>query len=269
MTRTRLDLELVRRGLVPTRQAAHEVIEAGRVVVAGRPAMKVETLVAASEPVAVEGAKAAFASRGGDKISAALDRFDLDLSGRRCLDAGSSTGGFTDVLLQRGAENVIAVDVGYGQLAWKLRTDDRVTVMERTNIRDVRPEDLLYQPDLLSADLSFISLASIVPGLVALAADGADLILLVKPQFESARSEVSEGGVVRDPSVWRSSVTSVAESSRQAGAEPLAVMASPVPGPAGNIEFFLHARVGAAPTHLDLTHALMEGEELRSVKGAS
>ncbi len=254
---------------MPTRQAAHDLIEAGRVVVAGRPALKVETLVAASEPVAVEGARAAYASRGGDKISAALDRFDLDPSGRHCLDAGSSTGGFTDVLLQRGAAGVIAVDVGYGQLAWKLRTDDRVTIMERTNIRDLRLEDLPYQPDLLSADLSFISLANVVPGLVALAAKWADLILLVKPQFEAARGDVGSGGVVRDSSVWRSSITSVAESSRGAGAEPRAVMASPVPGPAGNIEFFLHARVGAAPTQLDPTHALMEGEELRSVKGAS
>lgn len=267
MNRTRLDLELVRRGLVPTRQAAHELIAAGRVVVAGRPAVKGETLVAATEPVAVEEARGTYASRGGDKISTALDRFAVDPSGRDCLDAGSSTGGFTDVLLQRGASRVIAVDVGYGQLAWKLRTDERVIVMERTNIREVHRGDLPYAPDLVTADLSFISLASVVPGLAAVAAPTADMILLVKPQFEAARGEVGERGVVRDPGVWRSSITSVAESCRGAGAEPLAATASPVLGPAGNVEFFVHARVGAPRADLDLEPALAQGESLRAVKG--
>ena len=267
MTRQRLDLELVRRGLVANRREAEELVRAGRVIVAGRPALKVETLVAAAEPVAVEGEGGAFVSRGGDKLSAALDRFGVEPSGRLCLDAGSSTGGFTDVLLGGGAARVVAVDVGYGQLAWKLRTDDRVVVMERRNIRDLRPGDLPYAPELLTADLSFISLASVVPDLVSLAAPAADLVLLVKPQFEAPRSGVDRGGVVHDPTVWRSALESVAESSRRAGAPILSAMASPLPGPAGNVEFFLHGRVGAEPANVDLDAALIEGERLRPVKG--
>jgi 23S rRNA (cytidine1920-2'-O)/16S rRNA (cytidine1409-2'-O)-methyltransferase len=161
----------------------------------------------------------------------------------------------------------VAVDVGYGQLAWKLRTDDRVVIMERRNIRDVRPDDLPYVPNLLTADLSFISLASVIPVLVAVAAKAADLILLVKPQFEAGREDVGRGGVVHDAAVWRASLESVAESSRRAGAAPLSAMASPLPGPAGNVEFFLHARVGAEPATVDLDTAVREGEALRPAKG--
>jgi 23S rRNA (cytidine1920-2'-O)/16S rRNA (cytidine1409-2'-O)-methyltransferase len=269
VTRKRLDLELVRRGLVATRREAEELVRAGRVIVAGRPASKTQTLVAPSEPLAVEGEGGAYVSRGGDKISAALDRFGVDPSGRLCLDAGSSTGGFIDVLLARGATRVVAVDVGYGQLAWKLRTDDRVVVMERRNIRDIRLHDLPYAPDLLTADLSFLALAGVVPGLVGLAARAADLILLVKPQFEAGRDQVEHGGVVRDPGVWRSTLESVAESSRRAGAAPLSAMASPLLGPAGNVEFFLHARVGAEPATADLDAAVREGEALRPVQGGA
>jgi 23S rRNA (cytidine1920-2'-O)/16S rRNA (cytidine1409-2'-O)-methyltransferase len=269
VTRTRLDLELVRRGLVATEQEALDLIRAGRVLVGGSTAVKPETLVAPAEAVSVEEEGGPHVSRGGTKLAAALDRFRIDVRGRRCLDAGASTGGFTDVLLARGAARVVAVDVGYGQLAWKLRTDDRVVVMERTNIRDVRPEDLPYAPDVVTGDLSFISLGSVLKDLVALAAPKADLVVLVKPQFEAARSDVSPGGVVRDRSVWRSSLASVATSSSEAGAEPLAAMASPLPGPSGNVEYFLHARVGAPPTELDLEGALREGEALASVKGAA
>ncbi len=269
MTRTRLDLELVRRGLAATRQEAIDLIQARRVIVGGSTAVKAETLVASAEPVSVEREGAGHASRGGEKLEAALKRFGIDPRGRRCLDAGSSTGGFTDVLLARGATRVVSIDVGYGQLAWKLRTDDRVVVMERTNIRDVRPDDIPYAPDLVTADLSFISLASVTPDLVALSAPGADLVLLVKPQFEAPRADVGHGGVVRDPDVWRSAIASVAASSCGAGAEPVAAMASPLPGPSGNVEFFLHARVGGEPTELDLDAVLGEGDALRSVKGAA
>ena len=269
MTRTRLDLELVRRGLVATPQEALDLIRTGRVVVGGSTAVKAETLVAPADPVAVEARGRAHASRGGGKLGPALERFEIDPRGRRCLDAGSSTGGFTDVLLERDAASVIAVDVGYGQLAWKLRTDDRVVVMERTNIRNVSPDDLPHRPDLVTADLSFISLASVMQNLVDLSAPGADLLLLVKPQFEAPRRDVGAGGVVHDPEVWRSSIGSVAESSSAAGAEPLAAMASPLPGPSGNVEFFLHARVGAPPSKLDLDDALREGEALRPLKGAA
>ena len=263
MTRKRLDLELVRRGLVSDRRAAEELIRAGRVILAGRIAEKAETLVAPSESLAVEDRGGAYVSRGGQKVAAALDRFGVDPAGRLCLDAGSSTGGFTDVLLARGASRVVAVDVGYGQLAWKLRTDDRVLVMERRNIRDVRPADLPGPPELVTADLSFISLTSVIPALVHLAARGADLILLVKPQFEAAAEDVARGGVVHDREVWRSCLASVAESSRGAGAGPASVMASPLPGPAGNVEFFLHARVGAEASPIDLDSAIREGELLR------
>jgi 23S rRNA (cytidine1920-2'-O)/16S rRNA (cytidine1409-2'-O)-methyltransferase len=269
VTRTRLDLELVRRGLVATREEAVDLIRAGRVVVAGSIAGKAETLVAAADPVSIESEGGAHVSRGGAKLQAALNHFGIDVRDRRCLDAGSSTGGFTDVLLAGGAASVIAVDVGYGELAWKLRTDDRVVVMERTNIRTVKPDDLPYAPNLVTADLSFISLASVTPNLVALATPGADLVVLVKPQFEAARSDVGNGGVVHDRNVWGAAIVSVAESSSRAGAEPTGVMASPLPGPAGNVEFFLHAKVGGARSDLDLEGVLREGEELRPVKGAA
>jgi 23S rRNA (cytidine1920-2'-O)/16S rRNA (cytidine1409-2'-O)-methyltransferase len=204
-----------------------------------------------------------YVSRGGPKLAAALDRFAIDPSGRRCLDAGASTGGFTGVLLARDAARVVAVDVGYGQLAWELRTDDRVVVLERTNVRDLRPEDLPYRPELVTADLSFISLAKVVPVLVELAEVGADLVLLVKPQFEARREEVATGGVVHDPAVWRRTIEEVAAAGRQAGAGPIGAMASPLPGPAGNVEFFVHARVGDEGGPLDFDDAVREGEALR------
>ena len=160
------------------------------------------------------------------------------------------------MLLARGARQVVAVDVGYGQLAWRLRQDPRVTVMERTNVRTLRPEDLPYRPDLVVADLSFISLASVVTSLAAVAAPGADLVLLVKPQFEAARSEVGRGGVVRDPAVWRRAVERVASACRQAGLGPLNVMPSPVPGPGGNVEFLLHVREGERGSSLDVQAAV-------------
>jgi 23S rRNA (cytidine1920-2'-O)/16S rRNA (cytidine1409-2'-O)-methyltransferase len=269
VTRTRLDLELVRRGLVATPREAGELIGAGRVLIGGSPAAKPETLVAATDAVAIQGEGRAHVSRGGNKLGPALDRFGIDPRGRHCLDAGASTGGFTDVLLARGATRVTAVDVGYGQLAWELRTDDRVVVMERTNIRKVRAADLPYAPDLVTADLSFISLASVMQNLVALAASGADLVVLVKPQFEAARSDVEAGGVVHDRDVRRAAITSVVEASRRAGAGPVAATASALPGPSGNIEFFLHARVGAPGSELDLEEVLREGDVLRPVKGAA
>lgn len=267
MTRKRLDDELVRRGLAANLVEAERAIDDGRVTVAGRPAVKAETLVAPSEAVAVTGEGRSFASRGGDKLVDALARFRVDPSGRLCLDAGASTGGFTDVLLSRGAAKVIAVDVGYGQLAWPLRTDDRVVVLERTNVRDLRPEDLPFRPELVTADLSFISLAQVLPALVGAATPEAELILLVKPQFEAPRPDVAPGGVVNDPEVWRRSLESVMTACLTADAAPLAVVPSPLPGPAGNVEFFLHARVGAETQGVDLDEALLEGEKLRPARG--
>ena len=203
--RRRLDAELVRRGLVTSRTEAQAAVRQGLVVVGGRPAVKASTLVAPAEPVELMGSPRRFASRAGEKLDAALDRFAIDASGRRCLDAGASTGGFTDCLLQRGAYHVVSVDVGYGQLAWRLRTDPRVSVLDRTNVRELAADDLPYAPDLVVADLSFISLRLVVPTLAGLAAGGADLVLLVKPQFEVGRAHVGRG-VVRDPESRRRAI---------------------------------------------------------------
>lgn len=254
--RHRLDEEMVRRGLIASVGDAAEAIRTGRVTVGGRPALKPATLVAEDEAIDLAGPPRPFASRGGEKLAAALERFGLDPSGRRCLDAGASTGGFTDLLLEQGAGHVVAVDVGYGQLAWRLRTDPRVTVMERTNVRGLRPSDLPYAPDLVVADLSFIALAKVLPALCRAAGPRADLVLLVKPQFEAERSEVAPGGVVSDPEVRRRAVESVARACRAAGAGPMEVTASPLLGPAGNVEIFLWARKGEAGRDLDLDAAL-------------
>jgi 23S rRNA (cytidine1920-2'-O)/16S rRNA (cytidine1409-2'-O)-methyltransferase len=262
--RRRLDVELLRRGLTATRAEASQAIREGRVTVNGSPAVKAGTLVAPDEAVALLGPARRFASRGGDKLDAALDRFGVDPRGRMCLDAGASTGGFTDCLLRRGAARVLAVDVGYGQLAWALREDPRVTVLERTNVRDLRPEDLPFRPSLLTADLSFISLASVIPSLVACAAPDADVVALVKPQFEAGRDAVGKGGVVTDPGAWRASLESVAGAIRSAGGAVVAAMASPLLGPAGNAEFLVHARLGTgAPGAADLDAAVDEASALR------
>ena len=186
-----------------------------------------------------------------------------DVIGRDCLDAGASTGGFTDCLLQAGASRVAAVDVGYGQLAWQLRNDPRVTVLERTNARDLTKGVVPFVPHVVAADLSFISLRLVVPALAGVSAPEADLVLLVKPQFEAAVADVGRGGVVGDPAVWRAALDGVARACRAEGAPPLGAMASPLLGPAGNVEFFLHARRGSAPVGVDLEGAIVEGEAVR------
>ncbi len=256
----RLDAELVRRGLATSRDEARNAVDAGRVTVEGVTATKVATMVSGDASVALTGSPPPFVSRGGRKLAAALDRFAIDPSGRNALDAGSSTGGFTDCLLQRGVARVVAVDVGYGQLAWGLRSDARVSVLERTNVRDLTPEILPFVPDLVVADLSFISLRTILGVLARLADTGADHIVLVKPQFEARRDEVGSGGVVRDPGVWRRAVTGVAEAGRSFGLEPQAVIASPLTGPAGNVEFLLLLTARGAVRDLDLDGAIAEGE---------
>lgn len=262
MERRRLDAELVRRGLATSRSQAREAVNAGRVTVAGITTTKAASLVAGDAPVALSGPRQPFVSRAGGKLAAALDRFAVDPDGRDCLDAGASTGGFTDCLLQRGATRVIAVDVGYGQLAWTLRTDPRVTVMDRTNVRDLAPTTLAYVPNLLVADLSFISLRLVLPALADVAASGATFVVLVKPQFEAGRAQVGRGGVVRDPNVWRGALSGVMKTARSLSLEPLGVMASPLPGPAGNVEFPLHLVAGSPPAAVDLGAAVSEGEAL-------
>lgn len=267
--RRRLDAELVRRGLVASRTEAAESIRAGRVRVAGRTAGKTSTLVAGDDPVTVDGPARPFVSRGGEKLEAALDRFGIDPSGRGCLDAGASTGGFTDCLLARGAAAVIAVDVGYGQLAWPIRTDPRVTVLERTNVRDLETENLPFRPEVLTADLSFISLGVALPSLVEVAGSGADFVLLVKPQFEAGREDVGKGGVVRDPSVWRRVVDDVVTVCGRLDLATQGLMPSPLLGPSGNVEFLLHAARGNRAGQLDVEGAIREAAELRSSRSGS
>jgi len=243
--RRRLDTELVRRGLVSTRSRALAEIAAGRVTVAGAPATKAAHLVAAGQPIELLGPSPRFVSRGGDKLDRALDAFGVDVTGARVLDAGSSTGGFTDCLLQRGARLVVDVDVGYGQLHERLRTDPRVEVHERTDIRAVGCDDLGGTFDVVVADLSFISLRAVLGRLLALAAPGASVVVLVKPQFEAGRQEASRGrGVVRDPQVWRRVLEEVAGAAQAGSAGVAAATVSPITGAHGNVEFFLHLVAG-------------------------
>jgi 23S rRNA (cytidine1920-2'-O)/16S rRNA (cytidine1409-2'-O)-methyltransferase len=251
MTRKlRLDAELVRRGLARSREQAAELITAGRVEVGGAPAGKAATQVGVDAAIIVRepAAGADYVSRGGHKLAGALAAFGgPPVTGRRCLDAGASTGGFTEVLLAAGAGHVVAVDVGYGQLAWPLRTDPRVTVLDRVNVRSLRPEQVAPAPSLVTADLSFISLTLVLPALVACAAPDADLVLMVKPQFEVGKGKVGAGGVVRDPALREAAVAAVAVAAEVAGLGAAGVTASPLPGPSGNVEYFLWLRAGAPP----------------------
>ena len=245
--RARVDAELVRRGLARSRQQAAELIGAGRVTIDGMPAAKPATAVAVTSALAVQdNQERAWVSRGAHKLIGALDAFGIDVSGRRCLDAGASTGGFTEVLLDRGAATVIAVDVGYGQLAWSLRSDPRVVVIERTNVRELTPADIGGPVDVVVADLSFISLATVLPALTACAGPHADIVPMVKPQFEVGRDRVGAGGVVTDPDLRADAVMAVAHRAETLGWHTAGVTASPLPGPSGNVEYFLLLR-SAAP----------------------
>jgi 23S rRNA (cytidine1920-2'-O)/16S rRNA (cytidine1409-2'-O)-methyltransferase len=234
----------VRRRLASSREQARTDVAAGRVTVGGAPAEKPSRLVSAAEPIAVAPPAARFVSRGGEKLAAALDAFPITVAGTDALDAGASTGGFTDSLLQRGAAHVTALDVGRGQLHQRLRDDPRVTVVEGTNVRHV-DLDTLGRPrrpfDLVVADLSFISLRTVAPAIVGLAAPGAHLVVLVKPQFEAGRVDAAKGrGVIADPDVWRRVLVEVDGGYRPHGAVMMGVMASPLLGPRGNVEFLAH-----------------------------
>ncbi|GAA2643274.1 hemolysin [Dactylosporangium fulvum] len=249
--RTRLDAELVRRGLARSREQAASLIAAGRVEVRGILAGKAAAQVDPADAVRVLPAAEPgddYVSRGGHKLAGALDAFaDLPVRGRRCLDAGASTGGFTDVLLRRGAASVAAVDVGYGQIAWSLRTDPRVNVIERTNVRTLTPDTVGGPCGLTVADLSFISLRLVLPALAACTAPDGDLVPMVKPQFEVGKERVGEGGVVRSPQLRASAVLDVASAAAELGLGVAGVTVSPLPGPSGNVEFFLWLRRDAPP----------------------
>ncbi|MGV0627318.1 TlyA family RNA methyltransferase [Mycolicibacter minnesotensis] len=246
--RARVDAELVRRGLARSRQQAAELIEAGRVTIDGIPAVKPATAVAITAALAViDDGERSWVSRGAHKLIGALDAFGIAVADRQCLDAGASTGGFTEVLLDRGAARVVAVDVGYGQLAWSLRTDPRVVVIERTNVRTLTVEIADGPAELIVADLSFISLATVLPALTGCASPDADIVPMVKPQFEVGRQQVGAGGVVSDPALRAEAVLSVSRRAAELGWGTVAVTASPLPGPSGNVEYFLHLRAAAEP----------------------
>jgi 23S rRNA (cytidine1920-2'-O)/16S rRNA (cytidine1409-2'-O)-methyltransferase len=243
VARRRLDSELVRRGMARSREQAALLIASGRIEVRGITARKPATGVDADTPLRLTTDGVEYASRGGHKLAGALAAFPgLPVAGRRCLDAGASTGGFTDVLLRRGAAHVVAVDVGYGQLAWSLRTDSRVTVLERTNVRTLTPEQIGGPVELAVADLSFISLRLVLPALTACTHEDGDLLPMVKPQFEVGRQRLGSGGVVRDPALRAEAVVGVAREAAHRGWGVAGVTPSPLPGPSGNVEFFLWLR---------------------------
>jgi 23S rRNA (cytidine1920-2'-O)/16S rRNA (cytidine1409-2'-O)-methyltransferase len=262
--RIRLDAELVRRGLARSREQAGELVAAGRVTVAGQLAAKAATQVIRDAPITIaETDEPGYVSRGGRKLAGALAVFQpmgLVVAGRDALDAGASTGGFTDVLLRAGAAHVVAADVGYGQLAWSLRTDPRVTVMDRVNVRTL--DRVTPVPGLVVADLSFISLTLVLPALAACAAPDADFVLLVKPQFEVGKGRVGSGGVVREAADRADAVRRVTIAAGRLGLGVLGVTASPLPGPAGNVEYFVWLRRGAPPLDDNqLERAIAEGPE--------
>lgn len=248
VARRRLDAELVRRNLARSREHATELIAAGRVTVGGttatKPATQVET--SAAVVVAKDDNDPDYVSRGGHKLAGAFAAFvpqGLVVEGRRALDAGASTGGFTDVLLRAGTSHVLAVDVGYGQLAWSLQSDERVTVMDRTNVRELTLEQIGGVPvDLVVGDLSFISLGLVLPALAGCCAEDADLVMMVKPQFEIGKERLGSGGVVRNPELRAEMVRRVADQAWALGLGVRGVTASPLPGPSGNVEYFLWLR---------------------------
>jgi 23S rRNA (cytidine1920-2'-O)/16S rRNA (cytidine1409-2'-O)-methyltransferase len=222
------------------------------------PATRAATLVSPDDPIAVVADGPRFVSRGGNKLDGALARLEVTVRGKRWLDAGASTGGFTDRLLQGGATAVCAVDVGYGQLDWRLRNDERVEVIERKNVRFLEPGDLPWVPDGVVADLSFISLTTVLPALRRVAEEAAEQILMVKPQFEVGRARVGKGGVVRDPGLWREAVAGVVASAEGLGLGLVEAVPSEVPGPAGNREFFVHLRPGAPSDQAAIDRAVEE-----------
>lgn len=255
-----------------SREEAQQAIAADLVVADGAPVSKPATLLAPSAALHVLAPPQRFASRGGDKLDHALDRFGLDVSGASCLDAGASTGGFTDVLLARGAARVLACDVGYGQLHARLRGDARVVVRERTNVRDLTVDDLPWRPEIVVADLSFISLRLALDALCAVAAARARFVVLVKPQFEVGRDRVPRGGVVRDPVHWREAIDGVVARAAVLGLVARDVCCSPITGPAGNVEYLLLLERPAAPVDdlgVRIDAAIAEGRRLAGTAGAA
>ena len=236
----RLDVLLVKRGLAETREKAKTTLMAGLVLVNGQKIDKAGTMVKEDAELRVLGDAIPYVSRGGLKLEKAMETFNINMEGKVVADIGASTGGFTDCALQRGAAKVFAIDVGYGQLAWKLRSDPRVVNMERTNIRYVRPEDIGELLDFASIDVAFISLTKVLEPAKALLKDTGEIVALIKPQFEAGRGNVGKKGVVRDPEVHRSVIRAVITYSREIGFFPVGLTFSPIKGPEGNIEYLVH-----------------------------
>jgi len=260
MTRRRIDAELVDRGLFASRERARAAVLAGEVRVDGEVVTKAGHAI--TEDAVIEVAeRQRFVSRGGDKLSGALDVFGVPITGRRAVDVGASTGGFTDCLLQRGAASVCAVDVGYGQLAWSLRTDERVTVFERTNIRHADPVALGAPFDIVVIDVSFISLRVVMSHLLDLLGEHGDLIALVKPQFEAGKGRVGKRGVVKDPDVHEDVLRAAVDTAESGGLVIRGLAFSPIKGPEGNIEFWMCAARGGEPTALSAHDIVMAAHE--------
>lgn len=250
---------MVRRGLVASRDRAREAVASGQITVNGAVAQKAARLVLPGDALELSGPPARFVSRGGEKLEGALTAFGLDVTGLRCCDVGSSTGGFTDCLLQKGATAVVAVDVGRAQMHERLAEDRRVTLYERTDIRDVDPTEIGAPFEIVTADVSFISLTSVMSCLADLAAPGGPVVALVKPQFEVGRQEASRGrGVIRDPKQWRAALDRVLEAATTAGLAPQAAIPSPLKGAQGNVEFFLHLERGGAALSVDSAQVVFQ-----------
>lgn len=244
MTKLRLDLLLVQRGLCETRAKAQARILAGEVLVGDRPVTKAGTAVDEAAEIRLRGESLPFVSRGGLKLQGALETWGIDVRGRVCFDAGASTGGFTDCLLQRGASKVYSVDVGTNQLHWKLRSDARVVSLEQTNLRNWCEENIPEKCSFLCGDLSFISLKLVIPPLLASLTPDAEAVLLVKPQFEAGRGEVGEGGIVRDPAIHKRVCEDIWAFFAGTDLKPQALMESPIKGGEGNVEFLMRLRRG-------------------------
>jgi 23S rRNA (cytidine1920-2'-O)/16S rRNA (cytidine1409-2'-O)-methyltransferase len=261
--KTRLDAELVRRGLVRSRELAAELILNKSVLVSGIPATKAATQVDAQTSITLKDEGEKYVSRGGFKLNGALDHFPkIEISDKNILDAGASTGGFTDVLLRRGAKRIYAVDVGYGQMAWELQSNPKVKVLDRVNIRNISPQIIDEPVDLVVADLSFISLKLVLSALKSVAKNDADFLLMVKPQFEVGKENLGAGGVVRENSLRKAAVLDVAKHAFSLGLGCLGVVASDLPGPSGNVEYFLWLKENApALLEVDLDNAIAHGPQ--------
>jgi 23S rRNA (cytidine1920-2'-O)/16S rRNA (cytidine1409-2'-O)-methyltransferase len=246
----RLDTLLTQKGLAESRQKAQRMIMAGIVRVNGQLVDKSGTMILSDAEVNVVGKSCPYASRGGLKLQGAVEEFNIRVNGSVALDIGASTGGFTDCLLQHGAKKVYAVDVGYGQIDWQLRNDERVVVMDRTNARYLTPEDFREKMDFIVIDVSFISLTKILPATIGILKEQGEILALVKPQFEVGRREVGKKGVVRDPQKHKSAIDSVLKAAEKLGYACYGIIRSPITGPAGNVEFFVRLRQGEGEYHV-------------------